>query len=145
MCTSSNTAGFILSEFCDVSHIVGAYVECVKIDSARNTKFVEFSHQVLTNMSFRIIMRPVTIRQNEIRPRFAKGQRVVIKPVDEKGVTKREFDVNEYAGEVGEITDFYYVSLRSGQIFFIYNVSVGKEKRIIVVYEDELEPVLWEE
>jgi hypothetical protein len=90
-------------------------------------------------------MRPVTIRQNEIRPRFGKGQRVVIKPVDEKGVTKREFDVNEYAGEVGEIHDFYYISLRSGQVFFIYNVCVGKEKRVIVVYEDELEPVLWEE
>jgi hypothetical protein len=90
-------------------------------------------------------MRPVTIRQNEIRPRFVKGQKVVIKPVDEKGVTKREYDVNEYAGEVGEISDYYYISMHSGQVFFIYNVRVGKDKREVVVYEDELEPVLWEE
>jgi hypothetical protein len=87
----------------------------------------------------------MTMRQNEIRPRFGKGQRVVIKPVDEKGVTKREYAVNEFAGEVGEISDFYYMNLRSGQVFFIYNVRVGKEKKEIVVYEDELEPVLWNE
>jgi hypothetical protein len=90
-------------------------------------------------------MRPVTIRQNENKPRFVKGQRVVIKPVNEKGVTKREYEVNVFAGEVGEITDYYYVSLREGQVFFIYNVVVGKQKKIIVVYEDELEPVLWQE
>jgi hypothetical protein len=85
----------------------------------------------------------MTIRQNEIRPRFGKGQRVVVKPVDEKGTTRREYSVNEFAGEVGEISDYYYISLRTGQVFFIYNVCVGKEKKVIVVYEDELEPVLW--
>jgi hypothetical protein len=31
----------------------------------------------------------------------------------------------------------------AGQTFFIYNVRVGREKKEIVVYEDELEPVLW--
>jgi hypothetical protein len=87
----------------------------------------------------------MTMRQNEIRPRFVKGQNVIIKPVDEKGATKREFDVNEYAGEVGQISNYYYMNLRTGQIFFIYNVIVGKEKKEIVVYEDELEPVLWGE
>jgi hypothetical protein len=87
----------------------------------------------------------MTIRQNEISPRFVKGQKVVIKPVDEKGVTKREFDVNEFAGEVGEISNYYYINVRTGQVFFIYHVRVGKDKKEIVVYEDELEPVLWSE
>ncbi len=85
------------------------------------------------------------MRQNDIRPRFGKGQQVVIKPVDEKGVTKREYDVNAFAGTVGEISDFYYISLLTGQVFFIYHVRVGKDKKEIVVYEDELEPVLWSE
>jgi hypothetical protein len=85
----------------------------------------------------------MTMRQNEIQPRFGKGQQVVIKPVDEKGVTKREYDVNAYAGTIGEISDYYYISLRSGQVFFVYHVRVGKEKKEIVVYEDELEPVLF--
>ena len=85
------------------------------------------------------------MQQNEIRPRFNKGQQVVIKPVDEKGVTKREYDVNAYAGTIGEISDYYYVSMHSGQLFYIYHVKVGKDKKDIVVYEDELEPVLWNE
>lgn len=83
------------------------------------------------------------MQQNEIRPRFNKGQQVVIKPVDEKGVTKREYDVNAYAGTLGEISDYYYVSMHSGQLFYIYHVKVGKDKKDIVVYEDELEPVLF--
>jgi hypothetical protein len=76
------------------------------------------------------------------KPRFVKGQKVIIKPVNEKGVTQREYNVNEYAGHVGEISNFYWISPRTGQIFFIYNVRVGKERKEIVVYEDELEPCL---
>lgn len=83
------------------------------------------------------------MQPNEIRPRYIKGQKVAIKPVDEKGVTKREYDVNAYAGTVGEISSYYYISLRSGQVFFIYQVKVGKDQKEIVVYEDELEPVLF--
>jgi hypothetical protein len=78
--------------------------------------------------------------QNEVKPRYIKGQKVFIKPVDEKGVTRREYSVNEYAGKVGEISDYYYISPRSEQVFFMYHVRVGKERKEIVVYEDELEP-----
>ena len=83
------------------------------------------------------------MKQNEVKPRFAKGQKVIIKPVDEKSTTGREYAVNEYAGQLGEISDYYYINPRTEQIFFIYHVRVGKEKKAIVVYEDELEPVLW--
>ena len=83
------------------------------------------------------------MKQNEVKPRFIKGQKVIIKPVDEKGTTRREYSVNEYAGQVGEISDFFYISPRTGQIFFIYNVRVGRERKEVVVYEDELEPALW--
>ena len=85
----------------------------------------------------------IAMKQNEVKPRFARGQKVIIKPVDEKGTTKREYDVNDYAGQVGQISNYYYISPRTGQLFFIYNVRVGSEKKEIVVYEDELEPVLW--
>jgi hypothetical protein len=99
--------------------------------------------KVLTNAKFRIIM-PITVTQNAVKPRFIKGQKVIIKPVTENGTTQRQYNVNEYAGQVGEITRFFYISPRSEQIFFIYNVRVGKQvKKEIVVYEDELEPVLW--
>jgi len=83
------------------------------------------------------------MKQNEVKPRYSKGQKVIIKPVDEKGTTRREFSVNEYAGQVGEISNYYFMTPPTGQIFFIYNVRVGRERKEIVVYEDELEPVLW--
>jgi hypothetical protein len=82
------------------------------------------------------------MKNNAVKPRYVKGQRVIIKPVNEKGVTKREYNVNEYAGQVGEIANFYWISPRTGQIFYIYNVRVGKERKEVVVYEDELEPCL---
>jgi hypothetical protein len=84
----------------------------------------------------------MTMKNNAVKPRYAKGQRVIIKPVNEKGITQRENNVNEYAGQVGEISKFYWISPRTGQIFYIYNVRVGKERKEVVVYEDELEPCL---
>jgi hypothetical protein len=97
----------------------------------------------IDKIGFSYYYAQMTMRQNEIQPRFGKGQQVVIKPVDEKGVTKREYDVNAYAGTIGEISDYYYISMRNGQVFFIYHVRVGQDKKEIVVYEDELEPVLF--
>jgi hypothetical protein len=84
----------------------------------------------------------MTMKNNAVKPRYVKGQRVIIKPVNEKGITRREYNVNEYAGQVGEIANYYWISPRTGQIFYIYNVRVGKERKEVVVYEDELEPCL---
>ena len=75
-------------------------------------------------------------------PKYTVGQKVVIQPVSEQGITAREDEINQYAGQVGKVADFYWISPRTGQIFFIYNVRVGKRKKPVVVYEDELEPCL---
>ena len=89
-------------------------------------------------------MPNMTTKNQPTKPRFVRGQKVIIKPVDEKGVTQRESSVNEYAGQVGEISNFYWISPRHEQIFYIYKVKVGKDiQKEVVVYEDELEPVLW--
>jgi hypothetical protein len=84
----------------------------------------------------------MTMKQNVIKPRYIKGQRVIIRPVSEKGLTQRENDINLYAGQVGEVSNFYWISPRTGQVFYIYNVRVGRERKEIVVYEDEMEPCL---
>ncbi len=84
----------------------------------------------------------MTMKQNVIKPRYVKGQRVIIRPVSEKGLTQRENDINLYAGQVGEVSNFYWISPRTGQVFYIYNVRVGKERKEIVVYEDEIEACL---
>jgi len=89
-------------------------------------------------------MRNMSVQRQPTKPRFAKGQKVIIKPVSEGGLTQRESSVNEYAGQTGEVANFYWISPRSEQIFYIYRVKVGKEnnKKEIVVYEDELQPAL---
>jgi hypothetical protein len=84
----------------------------------------------------------MTMKQNVIKPRYVKGQRVIIRPVSEKGLTQRENDINLYAGQVGEVTKYYWISPRTGQVFYIYNVRVGRERKEIVVYEDEMEACL---
>jgi len=84
----------------------------------------------------------MTMQNNAVKKRFAMGQRVIIKPVSESGTSQRENDINQYAGQVGEVSKYYWISPRTGQVFYIYNVRVGEHKREIVVYEDEMEPAL---
>ncbi len=84
----------------------------------------------------------MTMKNKVIKPRYVKGQKVIIKPVSESGLSQRENDINKYAGQVGEITRYFWISPRTEQIFYIYNVRVGVDKKEIVVYEDEMEPCL---
>ncbi len=77
-----------------------------------------------------------------MEPRYVVGQKVIIQPVGEQGLTPRENDISLYAGEIGEVSDYYWISPRTGQVFFIYNVRVGASEREVVVYEDELEACL---
>jgi hypothetical protein len=84
----------------------------------------------------------MAMEESGIKPRYVKGQKVIIKPVTETGLSQRESDINKYAGQVGEVSRYYWVSPRTGQVFYIYNVRVGKDKKEIVVHEDEMEPCL---
>ncbi|HJX13048.1 MAG TPA: hypothetical protein VJ377_05910 [Dehalococcoidales bacterium] len=74
-------------------------------------------------------------------PKYVIGQRVIIQPVSE-GVSPREDDIKRYAGQVGEVADFYWISPRTGQVFYIYNVRVDDERKEVVVHEDEIEACL---
>ena len=75
-------------------------------------------------------------------PKYIVGQKVVIQPVSEQGITQRENEISQFAGQIGQVADFYWISPRTGQIFYIYNVRVGNKRKEVVVYEDELEPAL---
>ena len=74
--------------------------------------------------------------------KYIVGQKVIIQPVKENVTTLREDEVSRFAGQVGRVSDFYWISPRTGHIFYIYNVRVGRQHKEIVVYEDELEPCL---
>jgi hypothetical protein len=82
------------------------------------------------------------MENSAIKPRYIKGQKVIIRPVSEGGPSQRESDINRYAGQVGEVSRYFWISPRTGQVFYIYNVRVGSRRKEIVVYEDEMEPAL---
>ena len=75
-------------------------------------------------------------------PKYSIGQKVIIHPVSEKGLTQRESEVSTYAGQVGQVSNFYSISPSAGQIFHMYKVRVGTQRKEIVVYEDEMEAKL---
>jgi hypothetical protein len=75
-------------------------------------------------------------------PKYDIGQRVLIRPVANEPLLQRESDVESYAGQVGEVSEYYWISPRTSDIFFIYKVRVGNNFQEVVLYEDELEPCL---
>ena len=75
-------------------------------------------------------------------PKYEVGQRVLIRPVANEPLSQRESDVESYAGQVGEVSEYFWISPRTSDIFFIYKVRVGKSFQEVVLYEDELEPCL---
>ena len=74
--------------------------------------------------------------------KYEIGQKVIVKPVKDQPLSQRENDVDSYAGQVGEVSDFYWISPRTGQVFYIYNVRMASNRKEVVVYEDELEACL---
>ena len=84
----------------------------------------------------------MTMKDKGPRPKYVTGQKVIIQPIVGSGTSERENELTKFAGQVGEVTDYYWLNPRNGQFFYIYNVTVGENRKEIVVYEDELEPCL---
>ena len=75
-------------------------------------------------------------------PKYEIGQKVIIRPVSDQPLSLRESDIESYAGQIGEITDYYWISPRTGQFFYIYTVRIGADYKDVVLHEDELEPYI---
>jgi len=72
--------------------------------------------------------------------KYEIGQKVVIVPVKNRHASSRGVDIQLYAGEVGKVTDFYWISLDRGtKVFYTYTVRIKTGNKEIVVHEDELE------
>jgi hypothetical protein len=72
-------------------------------------------------------------------PKYEIGQKVIIKPVKEQPLSPRESDIDSYAGQIGEISNFYWISPRAGKIFYVYTVKAGMDYKELVLHEDEIE------
>lgn len=84
----------------------------------------------------------MTMKDNAVQPKYMVGQKVLIQPADDQGMTQRENDIVQYAGEVGVVSNYYWMNPPSGRVFYIYNVRVGENMKEIAVYEDEIEACL---
>jgi len=84
----------------------------------------------------------MAMEESGIKPRYVKGQKVIIKPVTETGLSQRESDINKYAGQVGEVSRYYWVSPRTGQVLYMYTVRLGADNKELVLHEDEIEDIL---
>ena len=73
-------------------------------------------------------------------PKYDIGQKVTIKPVSNQHSSLRDADLGRYAGQSGEVIDFYWISLGGGaRAFYVYTVRIGTEDKEITLHEDELE------
>jgi hypothetical protein len=64
----------------------------------------------------------------------------MIAPASEEGMSVREADLQQYAGMIGEIADYYWMQPPAGEIFYLYTVRIGPSKEV-VLYEDEIQRI----
>ena len=44
-----------------------------------------------------------------------------------------------YAGQSGKVTNYYWITPPSGEVFYIYTVRIGTGYKEVVLHEDEIE------
>ena len=74
-----------------------------------------------------------------MNPKCNVGQKVVIRPASNQSDPPRDSAIASYAGQIGEVTRYYWLSPREGEVFYLYTVRVGTGYTEIVLYEDEIE------
>ena len=74
-----------------------------------------------------------------MEPKYSIGQKVKIKLASGQRTPLRDCAIDEYAGQIGEITNYYSVSPHGSEVFYIYVVRVGPDLKEIALHEDEVE------
>jgi hypothetical protein len=73
-----------------------------------------------------------------MNPKYNIGQRVVIRPIKEQILSARDCTIEPYGGQIGQVTQYYWISPRVGEVLFIYEVRVLADDKEIVLHEDEI-------
>ena len=72
-------------------------------------------------------------------PKYEVGQKVAIKLTKSKQLSPRDANLKQFIGKSGEITDYHWISMDRGvNVFYLYTVRIGDEKKEVVLHEDEL-------
>ncbi|MFC1911573.1 hypothetical protein ACFLXG_00200 [Chloroflexota bacterium] len=73
-------------------------------------------------------------------PRYEIGQKVRIRPVSSQPLSPRDSGLEQYAGQHGEVADYYWITLDMGStVVYTYTIRVGESREEVVLHEDELE------
>ena len=71
--------------------------------------------------------------------KYKIGQRIIAKPVKNQTLSARDSDIGQYAGQIGIVTDYYWIRPNAGGVFFIYTIKMGDGQEEVVLYEDEIQ------
>ena len=72
--------------------------------------------------------------------KYEIGSRVVIRPVGNQSPGVPNPAIASYAGRIGEVTDYYWITPRPGEVFYMYSVRPDDANdKEIVLHEDEIE------
>ena len=72
-------------------------------------------------------------------PKYEIGRKVIIAPGKNQKLSPRDSDIEPYAGQIGEIIDYYWISPNRGEMFYIYTIRMETDGKEVVLHEDELE------
>jgi len=84
-------------------------------------------------------MRKRRGKDETMAPKYEIGQKVVITPAKDQHSSLRDSDLKPFAGRVGEIANYYWLSRSQGGVFYIYTVQLETDYKEVVLHEDELE------
>jgi hypothetical protein len=84
-------------------------------------------------------MRHKFYMSNSMAPKYKIGQKVIITPVKNQRLSTIDPGLEPYAGRIGEVTHYYWISPTRGEVFYVYTVRMEANGKEVVVHEDELE------
>ena len=66
------------------------------------------------------------------------GEQVLIKPIGQDGLSVREAALAPFSGQTGVVTNFYWITPPTGEVFYLYTVQVPGNDKELTLYEDEI-------
>ncbi|OGO23836.1 MAG: hypothetical protein A2144_09365 [Chloroflexi bacterium RBG_16_50_9] len=94
----------------------------------------------MTTVNFSIMILQQIDVSISMEPKYSIGQKVRIKSVDAGAhASPRDSTLDIYSGQVGRVVNFYWISPRGSEIFYVYTVRVGTGNKEIALHEDEIE------
>ena len=74
-----------------------------------------------------------------MEPKYLIGQRIIAKLVKSQRLSARASNIEQYAGQSGIVTDYYWLRPNASEVFCLYTVKMGEDQEEIILYEDEME------